>query len=465
MAPKPVPAEPETAAAEEARVYQVGELTREIRVALEGRFGLVWVEGEVSNHRQQSSGHHYFSLKDDTSQIACVLFRGAASGIAGISALREGALIRVCGELTVYEARGQVQLIVRDLRPHGAGQWQARFEALKEKLRSEGLFESARKQPIPRFPRTIGVVTSPTGAAFQDFMKVLAARFPVEVVLAPVRVQGVGAAAEIAAAIRRLTLVPAGESPVEVIVLARGGGSIEDLWEFNEEAVARAIVACPIPIVTGIGHEIDFTIADFAADLRAPTPSAAAAAVAPDRRELNYRIQQAEMALRRRLRDTLTAARNRLESLSLAGIFHEPARRIRGLRQDVDRREDDLRVRAETRLQRHRQRVLHAAAVVRAHAPLRQSESLRRRVSDLSTAMLGHLLREIEARRRMLSRHAALLEAFNPRRVLDRGYTITRTPEGRVLRHAGEVAPGDALISVFPDGEVASRVAPRGDEG
>ena len=259
----------------EPKALSVTQLLRRMKNLLEVQVGEVWIEGEVSNLRRQPSGHWYFSLKDEGAQISCAMF--GAKKRSGAEMIENGAKVRVFAEASVYEARGQLQVIVLKVKSLGAGDLQAKLEALKVKLQSEGLFDSSRKQPIPRYPKTIGLITSGSGAALQDMLNVLKRRAPwVQPVLMPVSVQGKGAENGIASAIRRMG-DPEGQSlPVcDVLIVGRGGGSLEDLWNFNEEVVARAIAACPIPVISAVGHEIDFTISDFVADLRAPTPSAA----------------------------------------------------------------------------------------------------------------------------------------------------------------------------------------------
>src|SRR5438067_909828 len=264
-----------------ARVFTVSELTRHIRGVLETKFGAVWVQGEISNYKLHPSGHQYFTLKDQRAQIACVIWRDAIAPPR--QPLVDGTQVQVYGTVTVFEARGQYQLNVQILQPRGVGLLQARFETLKRKLDAEGLFAPERKRPLPKFPRRIGIVTSPTGAAIRDMLNVLRRRAPwLQILISPVPVQGTGAAQEIAVAIRELAAANENFAPVDLIVVTRGGGSMEDLWEFNEEIVARAIAGVTVPIVSAIGHEIDFTICDFVADLRAPTPSAAAELIVPD---------------------------------------------------------------------------------------------------------------------------------------------------------------------------------------
>src|SRR5881396_3211961 len=264
-----------------SKVFTVSDLTRSIRGTLEAKFGGVWVQGEISNYKLYPSGHQYFTLKDQRAQIACVIWRDSMAPLR--QPLADGAQVQVYGSVTVYETRGQYQLSVQILQQRGVGLLQAKFEALKHKLQAEGLFAPERKRPLPKFPLRIGIVTSPSGAAIRDMLNVLRRRAPwLQILINPVRVQGTGAAQEIAVAIRDLALPSDRFAPLDLIVVTRGGGSIEDLWEFNEEIVARTIADVTVPIVSGIGHEIDSTIADFVADLRAPTPSAAAELIVPD---------------------------------------------------------------------------------------------------------------------------------------------------------------------------------------
>src|SRR6202521_4927963 len=289
-----------------SKVLTVSELTRSIRGTLETKFGAVWVQGEVSNYKLHPSGHQYFTLKDARAQIACVIFRNTMAPLR--QPLADGAQVQVYGNVSVFEARGQYQLSVQILQPRGLGLLQAKFEALKRKLEAEGLFAAERKRALPKFPRRIGIVTSPSGAAIRDILNVLKRRAPwLQILINPVRVQGSGAAAEIAVAIRELATPNENWAMVDLIVVTRGGGSIEDLWEFNEEIVARTIADVAIPIVSAIGHEIDFTICDFVADLRAPTPSAAAELIVPDVIDLRRHIDVCARALARerlkRMRD------------------------------------------------------------------------------------------------------------------------------------------------------------------
>src|SRR3954470_3621362 len=318
-----------------SKVFTVAELTRQIRGALETRFGAVWVQGEISNFRLQPSGHRYFTLKDQRAAISCVVFRNTLPPTA--PPIADGAQVQVYGSVSVFEARGQYQLNVQILQTRGAGLLQARFEALKRKLEAEGLFDSARKRALPKFPKRIGIITSPSGAAIRDMLNVLRRRAPnVQVLVSPVRVQGIGASAEIAVAIKELARPNESWEPIDLIVLARGGGSIEDLWEFNEEIVARAIFHSAIPIVSAIGHEIDFTIADFVADLRAPTPSAAAELIVTDTAELLRRVNELAACLERNARRVLVQSQTRLQFLSEKTLSRELVQRLREAQQRID---------------------------------------------------------------------------------------------------------------------------------
>src|SRR5258706_12937254 len=295
-----------------SKIFTVSELTRNIRGTLETKFGAVWVQGEISNYKLHPSSHQYFTLKDQRAQIACVIWRDTVSPPR--QPLVDGSQIQVYGTVTVFEARGQYQLNVQIIQPRGVGILQAKFEALKRKLEAEGLFAAERKRSLPRFPRRIGIVTSPSGAAVRDILNVLRRRAPwLQILINPVRVQGTGAAQEIAVAIRELGLPNNAFAPLDLIVVTRGGGSIEDLWEFNEEIVARAIFHSAVPIVSAVGPEIDFTISDFAADLRAPTPSAAAELLVPDARAIGNTLRREHAVLQQLMQRRLHSAAQRVD--------------------------------------------------------------------------------------------------------------------------------------------------------
>ena len=449
-APPPKPAEPV--------VLAVSALTKKIRALLEDGIGEVWVEGEISNLRRQSSGHLYFTLKDASSQIGCVMFAGQTAQLRGMN-FSDGAQVQVFGELTVYEPRGNYQLIVRRVQERGVGALQAKFEELKRRLADEGLFDSSRKRPLPKFPRRIAVVTSPTGAAIRDFLHVLHRRQRgIEVLVFPVRVQGRGAAAEIAEAVQMLgnpsTL---GIEPPDVIVVTRGGGSLEDLWEFNEEILARAIAASPIPVVSAVGHEIDFTISDFAADFRAPTPSAAAEILSSDSAELLDQLAHLSARLRRHVHARLDFLKNQLESFERTALFLEAPRRLREHRQTLDRLADDLLAGAGDFLQSQRFTLERKSRILAAHNPSGKIEALLRQLRADLDLMHRAAQARLRDHRQILARHGAVLEALNPDAALARGYTITRGADGRVLRSAGEARQCEILETKFSDGTVRSR--------
>jgi exodeoxyribonuclease VII large subunit len=439
-------------------VLGVSALTKKIRALLEDGVGEVWVEGEISNLRRQSSGHLYFTLKDAASQIACVMFAGQTAQLRGMN-FTDGAQIQVFGELTVYEPRGNYQLIVSRVQERGVGALQAKFEELKRRLAAEGLFDSARKRPLPKFPRRIAVVTSPTGAAIRDFLQVLHRRQRgIEVLVFPVRVQGRGAAAEIAEAVQILRNATAlGIEPPDVIVVTRGGGSLEDLWEFNEEILARAIAASPIPVVSAVGHEIDFTISDFAADFRAPTPSAAAEILSSDSAELLEQLAHLSARLRRHVHARLDFLKIQLESFDRTALFLEPPRRLREHRQTLDRLADDLIAGAESSLQSHRFTLERYSRILAAHNPAGKIETHLRQLRAEQDLMHRAAQTRLRDHRQILAHHAAVLEALNPNAALARGYTITRDATGRILRSAEEASRSHILETKFHDGTIRSR--------
>ena len=447
------------------RVLTVSELTTQIKRLLEREVGQVWVTGEITNFRAQSSGHLYFTLKDAGAQLSCVLFRGAT--VTGRELLEDGLKVIAQGELTVYEPRGQYQLIVRQLELQGVGALQLAFEKLKRKLAAEGLFAPERKRPLPRYPRRIGLVTSPTGAALRDVLHVIQRRNPaLEIILAPCRVQGEGAAAEIAAAIRLLNelhhsafRVP--RSPLDLILVTRGGGSLEDLWAFNEEAVARALFESVVPVVSAVGHEIDFTISDFVADVRAATPSAAAELITEGVFSRRGFVADAAGWLLRHVRQQVDDRRADLEQRTRRLARMHPRRQLG----DRWQRLDDLR----TGLLRSARQGWRAgeAAWRQAHQRL-----LSVRPAQLLTQR-RHALREGNRRLREQARHAlqqvgnrlahadARLRLLSPANVLERGYSITReAATGRVVREATTVHPGVRLRTQLARGEIDSVVAP-----
>lgn len=447
----------ETHSEEEPAVLSVGELTRRITSLLEVEIGMVWVEGEVSNLRRQSSGHSYFTLKDEESQLSCVLFARSASGQK--VPLRDGLQVRLYGQITVYRQRGQYQLMVRLVQAQGEGMLQARFEELKRRLAAEGLFDQERKRALPRFPRRIGVVTSPTGAAIHDFLHVLHRRNPgLRVVISPVRVQGKGAAAEIATAITELSSGPREIGFVDVIVVTRGGGSLEDLWEFNEEEVARAIASSGIPVVSAVGHEIDFSIADFVADLRAPTPSAAAELLAADGSELLERARSLVGRIAREAIAFLERHGDRQYRLSTSHLFREPLRRLEEARQGSDRLEEVLAGSMDLRVERLRATLSTFSAQLASAHPGQQLTRVSQRIISLANQLGVQAIRRLERDQGRLERTQAALSALDPKATLARGFSITRTAEGKVVTSATQVKPGEVIRTQLAEGEVEAEV-------
>jgi len=480
------------------RVWKVTELTQQIGDLLEGNFPDVWVEGEVSNYRPAQSGHLYFTLKDQRAQIRCICFRDQLRGIKFRP--DNGLHIMVRGSLSVYEPRGEYQIYITHLEPVGAGALQLAFEQLKKKLQEEGLFDQSRKKPLPVLPRCIGVVTSPQGAAIRDILRVLKRRFAnLHVQIYPVSVQGDAAAAEIAQALRYFNRVQF----AEVLILARGGGSLEDLWAFNEEAVARAVAASAIPVITGVGHETDFTIADFVADLRAPTPSAAAEVVVRSRAEFEQHIAEHQRRIVQRLRFLLSEWRHRARDLEthrgfrqiemllrrraqhiddLSGALGEALRmKLTSSRQRLTRAEAqissfDLRARAvalQRRIEQARERLDAGLerAVTRKHRSFESLRfrlartDLRARVSRLQrkweksladlTVRVDHLL---TARKRSVEAAAIRLDERSPYQLLERGYAIAYDPSGKVLRSPDQVATGDDISVRLARGQIDATV-------
>jgi len=443
----------------------VTQLTREVRRLLEEGIGTVRVEGEISNHRLQASGHQYFTLKDEGAQLSCVWFRGRSGGALGRMQLADGMQVEVRGMLSVYEARGQYQLNVQSVQARGEGLLQARFEALKRRLDAEGLFDPTRKQPLPEFPARIALVTSPTGAAIRDMLHVLQRRAPwVEIVLYPVRVQGEGAAPEIAAAVADLNAWRENGLPrADLIIAGRGGGSLEDLWPFNEEIVARAITASEIPVISAVGHEIDFTIADFAADLRAPTPSAAAELAVPDRAALAERIAELRAGMDRRLREAIAAARRELEWLGSGSLHREPPRRLGEWRQRLDGAEEAVRREVRARLDRARSLLRERLAQLHQHRPSAAFARLRGELNGRAVLLGERMARLLAERRARLRTLADQVRMLGPDATLARGFSLTMDEHGALVRSAAAVGPGVTLRTRLTDGEIRSVVQGAGE--
>jgi exodeoxyribonuclease VII large subunit len=417
-----------------SKVFTVAELTRAIRGTLEAKFGAIWVQGEISNYKLHPSGHQYFTLKDQRAQIACVIWRDTM--LPARQPLVDGAQVQIYGTITVFEARGQYQLNVQILQPRGVGVLQAKFEALKRKLEAEGLFDAARKRALPKFPRRIGIVTSPSGAAIRDILNVLKRRAPwLQILINPVRVQGTGAAQEIAVAIRELALPNEVFAPLDLIVVTRGGGSIEDLWEFNEEIVARTIADVRVPIVSAVGHEIDFTICDFMADLRVPTPSAAAELIVPDIADLRQHMDNCARAIGREL-------------------FN----RVRDAQQRLDHARETLRRCLGHKIDSYKRGLLHIAAALQARSPARELMLRRNRLLDLNRRLLASPSHTIENARQRFRRIEGILRVLGPNATLRRGYSITTNERGKIIRTIAAVRPKMKIRTRVSDGEFGSEI-------
>ncbi|HEX4986823.1 MAG TPA: exodeoxyribonuclease VII large subunit [Burkholderiales bacterium] len=439
-------ARPEDAA---AAAISVADLNRRAREFIEAGFPLLWVAGEISNFTRAASGHCYFSLKDATAQVRCVYFRHRSAALDWKP--ENGMQVEVRAVPTLYEARGEFQLTVETMRRSGAGALYAAFARLKAKLEQEGLFEPSRRRPLPAFARSVGVVTSPQAAALRDVLTTLARRMPsMRVVIYPAPVQGEGAADKIARAVRAASA----RAEVDVLIVCRGGGSIEDLWAFNEEVVARALADCAVPVVSGVGHETDFTIADFVADARAPTPTAAAELVSPRRDELLARLAALGSRLAREMARALGARMQHVDHLGRR-LVH-PGARIAGEVRQLAQLAGRLRAAATHgtrawawRLGAVAQRLAGARPDVGAQAA--QLVQLR---LDLRRAMA----RDLERRASGLSGLAAQLAHLNPQAVLERGYSIVQTADGRIVRAADALAAGAALRLRFARGAASARV-------
>jgi exodeoxyribonuclease VII large subunit len=419
-----------------AKVFTVGELTRQIRGTLETKFRAVWVQGEISNYKLHPSGHQYFTLKDQRAQIACVIWRDTLPRKLSGQPLVDGAQVQVYGTVTVFEARGQYQLNVQILQPRGVGLLQAKFETLKRKLEAEGLFSPERKRPLPKFPRRIGIVTSPSGAAIRDMLNVLRRRGPwLQILINPVRVQGTGAAQEIAVAIRELGQPNEAFAPLDLIVVTRGGGSIEDLWEFNEEIVVRAIFNSGVPVVSAVGHEIDFTICDFVADLRAPTPSAAAELIVPDIIDLQRRLDGCTRALSRQL-------------LS----------RVRDAQQRLDHAGETLQRCLAHKIDSYKRGLLHIARALQARNPARELMMRRNRFADLHRRLVGCPARLLENARHRFERIEGILRVLGPDATLRRGYSITMNERGKIIRTVATIRAKMKIRTRVSDGEFNSEI-------
>jgi exodeoxyribonuclease VII large subunit len=448
----------------ERRPLSVSELTSQVRGALENRFASVWVEGEISNFHAAPSGHWYFTVKDEGAQLRATCFRGVNCRIRFRPS--DGLLVRVRGRLTVYEPRGEYQLTVEALDPVGAGALRVAFEQLKERLAAEGLFDAALKRELPVLPRRVGVVTSATGAALRDIIRTVERRTrTVSILIAPTRVQGEGAGAEVARALRSLNehhlrALAGGRSEdcVDVIIVGRGGGSSEDLWAFNDEEVARAIRASAVPVISAVGHETDFTIADFAADVRAATPTAAAEIVAEREDEIGGYVERLTHGLVNAARFRVLAERARVQEAAMSSGFDEVRMRLRVAREEFDDARRGLERRA-SELNRGARRRLEAALKRLSPADMAASASRARVRLTLEGAALEASARaRLESARARLSVAVASLDAMSPLAVLGRGYALAQDAGGRVLRATRDVRAGERVRVRLSEGALRCRV-------
>lgn len=434
-------------------VYSVSQLNHMARQLLEQDLPAMWISGEISNLARPGSGHLYFSLKDDRAQIRCAMFRGANRGIG--FAPENGQQVLVRGRVSIYEPRGDYQLILEHMEPAGEGLLRRQLEALKQKLADEGLFAPDHKRTVPPLPHRIGVITSPTGAAIRDILHILRRRFPViPVIVYPVQVQGEQAKFDIVKALE----TAARRAECDVLILARGGGSLEDLWAFNEESVARAIYACPIPVVSGVGHEIDFTIADLVADVRAPTPSGAAELVVPDGREWLRHVlaleHRAGLAATRRVAERGARVRQlaaRLQRCHPGYLLRQNAQRLDELRQR-------LAAGQRNRLALDRLRITNALRQLRANSPGARLRFSAERVSNVRRRLAAGVRVTMTAAGSRLAVLSGRLQTVSPLRTLERGYAIVQDARGRIVRHAGTLTPGDTITARVAHGSLEATV-------
>ena len=442
-----------SAAAPTPAVFTVTRLNREVRTLLERGLGVVWVEGELSNLAQPASGHWYFSLKDREAQVRCAMFRMCTSGVTFTPKAGQQVLAR--GRVSLYEPRGDYQLIVEHLEEAGVGALQREFERLKAKLAAEGLFAREAKRALPRFPRRIGVVTSPTGAAIRDVLHILGRRFPPAAVrIYPVPVQGAAAAPAIVEALA----LASQRADCDVLILARGGGSLEDLWAFNDEHLARAIRACTVPVVSGVGHEIDFTIADFAADARAPTPSGAAELVAPDRQALLEALQRTGARIGATMNRELRAAAARFEAASARLTRADPGLRLAHQAQRLDDLEQRLTLAVRSAVQEARHRLTRCEARLLPHSPQRRTDALRARIDALAVRLERHMSAELSQLDHRVMLAQRTLQTASPLATLARGFAIVTRADGSLLRDTAAVRPGELIEARVASGRLQAQV-------
>ncbi len=433
------------------KVLSVFQLNRESRFLLEKNLSTLWVEGEISNLARPASGHIYFTLKDQQAQIRCAMFRNRLNHLRFRP--ENGEQVQIRGSVSLYEARGDYQLIAEHMEPGGEGVLQRAYEQLKKQLEQEGLFDSDHKLPLPVYPKRLGVITSPSGAAIHDILSVLQRRFPaLQVILYPTAVQGDGAAEEIVAAIQQAEE----HAECDLLIVGRGGGSIEDLWSFNEVSVAKAIYNCTLPILSAVGHETDFTIADFVADQRAPTPSAAAESISPDRAQWLAGLEQLQQRLARRCRQRLLSAHSALEGVEKR--LRHPGERIQQFAQRLDESEQRLQ-RAQQRLieQKSEQLQRHWLSLQN-RAPQRKIALLKQQLEGQQQQLLHAIQHRLQSTAQRLASHAHMLDALSPLATLSRGYSITLNKDQEVVMDVAQLKCGDEITSRLNRGNIVSTV-------
>jgi exodeoxyribonuclease VII large subunit len=454
----------------ERKPLTVSELTARVKNALEARFASVWVEGEISNFKPQPSGHWYFTIKDESAQLRAKCFRSANTRIRFRPA--DGLHVRARGRLSVYEARGDYELIVEALDPVGAGALRIAFEQLRDRLQAEGLFAKQLKRPLPVLPRRVGIVTSPTGAAIRDILNVISRRTrTVHVLLSPAQVQGERAGSDIARAIKLINNYHEQAERqgrkrdlVDVLIVGRGGGSTEDLWAFNQEEVARAIRSSKIPVISAVGHETDFTIADFAADLRAPTPSAAAELVAAQEDQICSKLEELRRNLSRAMRFKIINARTRVQERALSQVFDEVRSRMRNAHLATNSTTHRLQLTMNRRTRETQNRIDAAAFKLSPARVQTLLANLNRRVESGYDRCAGLMESHMEEARTRLGLAANSLDALSPLAVLQRGYAIAQDKAGKLVRDARSLSIGDAFDVRLAKGRIAARVEGTEDE-
>ena len=432
-------------------IYRVSEFTREARDLLETHFGTVWLTGEISNLATPASGHIYFSLKDENAQIRCAMFRSRRSPYR--SKLENGTEVLLSGTVSIYEARGDFQLIVDYLEPAGEGELRRRFELLKEQLQAEGLFDPNKRRPLPDLPARVAVITSSGGAALQDILATLERRFPLtDVLLFPVTVQGDRAAPQIVHALQTVS-----KKQCDVVILARGGGSLEDLWAFNEESVVRAIRDCKVPVVTGVGHETDFTLADFAADFRCATPTAAAESVSPDAGALLRLIDGCAERLETTLSYQLRTSAQRLDGAAVR--LRHPSERMLLQVEKLERLVERLRLGWRLHFQKQREQTARNAQQLQLTSPLVRLINFATRIKTCRTLLTERLNRRLTQRVQELTGLESQLKALSPLATLGRGFAIVQLEEeGKIVRSASTLQPGDSIVARFARGRAHAKV-------